>query len=69
MSVNPEPFNFSGKDADIMMGALANYEQTLRRVHNGAKIYAPLIARTNAMYRDLYRLRYGFDFPSKNEVN
>jgi hypothetical protein len=58
-------------DIDLVMGALANYAQTLRAANKkrGVDVYARLISRTDVLYRDLYRVRYGVDLPSKNEVN
>jgi hypothetical protein len=64
-----EPHHFDGTDADLLMGALQTYSKELRAVKNGAWIYAKLIARTDAIYRDLFKIRYGFDYPSKREVN
>lgn len=64
--------NFIGEqDLDLIMGALTNYAQTLRAANKkrGVDIYGQLIGRTDVLYRDLYRVRYGVDLPSKNEVN
>lgn len=68
----PTDNNFIGEqDLDLVLGALANYALMLRSRNNGhgVNIYGKLIARTDALHRDLFRVRFGVDLPSKNEVN
>ena len=59
------------QDLDLVLGALSNYSQMLRARNKsaGVNIYGKLIGRTDALYRDLFRVRFGMEFPTKNEVN
>lgn len=58
-------------DLDLILGALANYALMLRARNKarGCNIYGKLIDRTDALHRDLFKVRFGVDLPSKNEVN
>lgn len=68
----PTDNKFVGEeDLDLILGALSNYSQMLRARNKarGVNIYGKLIDRTDALHRDLFRVRFGVDLPSKYEVN